>query len=312
MKKIKILFVCSGNIFRSMSAEYCLKQFLEKNKIDKFEVSSAGLTAKNQALNDDVKEILDELGIDVSKHKQRRLNDKIIKENDLIVAMGENHKLFLKENFDLDVPLFNEIAYNHQTGLLDNNEINYDWNDTDLEYHEYNQAVVKYIHNSIPYFYANLHKFNHKINLDCIFCDLIKGKKKKHNQGYPFLILHETKNTISFLSQDIPLNKDSHILVITKEHYSELENIPKNIRHELIDHVALAATVLKRTHGACNILQNDGKSAGQCIFHVHFHIIPRDKNDGIEIELWDKGEYPLSKFKENHKRLKKEFDFLSN
>lgn len=309
---MNVLFVCTGNIFRSMSAEYCLKKYLKDNNIKGIKVSSAGTSAVYQDINPDVLEILsNRYKIDPTKHKQRRINDKIIKQNDLIVAMSTNHQLYIKENFNLEVPLFNEIAYLEKTPLLDNNEILYNWKDKEEEYHEYNEAVVKYIHNSIPYFYHNLYQFSSKLELDCKFCDFQKGKLKKHQQGYPFLILHETPNTISFLSQDIPLNKDAHILVIPKDHYSELENMPKKIRHELIDHVALATKVLKRTHGACNILQNDGKSAGQYIFHVHFHVVPRDKEDGIEIETWPKGKFPLKDFKNSHEKLKEAFYYES-
>ena len=40
---------------------------------------------------------------------------------------------------------------------------------------------------------------------------------------------------------------------------------------------------------ACNVIQNNGRIAGQVIEHLHFHIIPREENDGLE--LWPHGDY---------------------
>jgi len=85
---------------------------------------------------------------------------------------------------------------------------------------------------------------------------------------------------------DIPATEDGHLLVIPKKHFTYIEDLPKNILHELADHAALISKVLRKTHQGCNILINDGASAGQHIMHVHFHVIPRDKGDNIKIEVW--------------------------
>ena len=310
---IKILFVCTGNVFRSMSAEYALKDWLKKNKIKGFNVESSGTYGgPHQKPEREAIAIFSKIGIDVSEHKSRKITEKIVQHCDFIVAMSTDHKEFIKENFGLDVPLFNEIAYGKKTPLLDNCEVYPTLGAEDKEFIEYNRKIVNYIIESMPYFAKNMNKFIKKFKkYSCDFCDFVEGKEKKHTSGLPFITLYETKNTVSFLSEDIPLNKDSHILVIPKKHYTELENMPENIRHELIDHVALAERVLKRLHGACNVLQNDGRSSGQSVFHVHFHIIPRDKEDKIEIERWKHGKYPLKKFIENHNKLKKLFEETS-
>jgi protein-tyrosine phosphatase len=87
----RILFVCSGNIFRSLIAEYALKHYLKSNFIKGYKVSSAGTIALPQKIRNEVKEELLKRGINPSRHKQRRLNNKIIQENDLIVVMAKNH-----------------------------------------------------------------------------------------------------------------------------------------------------------------------------------------------------------------------------
>ena len=53
------------------------------------------------------------------------------------------------------------------------------------------------------------------------------------------------------------------------------------------------ATALKKTYDCdgVNILQNNGEAAGQTVFHLHVHVIPRFKNDTVDIG-WKQGEMP--------------------
>jgi diadenosine tetraphosphate (Ap4A) HIT family hydrolase len=54
-------------------------------------------------------------------------------------------------------------------------------------------------------------------------------------------------------------------------------------------------------------LLNNGKSAGQWIMHLHFHIIPRNPKDDIAIEDFERKQLSLPKFMKLYKSLKKEF-----
>jgi len=143
--------------------------------------------------------------------------------------------------------------------------------------------------------------------MSCVFCQFITGKRKiQGKKRFPFLILNETKNTLSFLSMDFPDKEDGHILVIPKNHFSNLEDIPKKILHELMDHVIVIINVLRKKHGGCNVLLNDGKTAEQTIFHAHFHIVPRDKGDKIKIELWKRKNLSVKDFKKLYDSIKGE------
>jgi len=96
-KKIKIRFVCSGNVFRSMAAEYLMKNRLYKQGISAFQVSSAGITAKTQEISPIVLASLKERGIDASGHKQTKLTQEIVDDTDLLIAMGINHQVFIQD-----------------------------------------------------------------------------------------------------------------------------------------------------------------------------------------------------------------------
>ena len=141
--------------------------------------------------------------------------------------------------------------------------------------------------------------------MTCIFCEFVSGKRKKHLNGHPFTILNETTNTISFLVIDFPATEDGHIVVIPKKHFAYVEDTPNHILHELIDHASLISKVLRKTHEGCNILLNDGKSAGQWVLHVHFHIIPRDKGDNIKIEVWKRKKISKADFLKLNDGVKK-------
>jgi len=112
-----ILFVCSGNIFRSMCAELLLKKHLP-GKI-KIKVSSAGITAKKQAIHSIVKEELEKLEVDYSKHKQRKVTKTILASSDLVVSMAKVHKDYLKEKYNKDSILFNELCFGKKDDFLD-------------------------------------------------------------------------------------------------------------------------------------------------------------------------------------------------
>ncbi len=83
----RILFVCSGNIFRSMSAEYICKYFLLHKGIVAYDISSAGITAHPQFALPTTVQTLYSFGIDSNPHRQRKLTKKILSTQDLVVAM---------------------------------------------------------------------------------------------------------------------------------------------------------------------------------------------------------------------------------
>jgi histidine triad (HIT) family protein len=107
------------------------------------------------------------------------------------------------------------------------------------------------------------------MNIDsCIFCKIAQKQ-------VPSSLVYEDEKTVAFL--DIrPLN-EGHTLVIPKEHYVNIFDIPK----ELICYIhgvtkKVAQAVEKATHAdGISIIQQNGEAAGQEIFHLHVHVIPR-------------------------------------
>jgi len=140
----------------------------------------------------------------------------------------------------------------------------------------------------------------------CLFCDFLKTKKN-HINNFPFLLIFETQESVSFLS--IPTEKQpSHVLVIPKNHYEFIEDLPKHTLYDLISHVTLASKIVKKFSSACRIQLNNGIEAEQYIPHVHFHIL--SMKDKKEVPLPNLKEFNLENFKKTTEMLKKEFEKL--
>ena len=112
-----ILFVCSGNIFRSLVAEYALKaQFGSRVG---YLIGSAGIEALPQEIHLVVLAGLREKGVDPSRHRQRKLTRDLIEETAVVIAMGRNHQAWIRGEFAREVPLFNHICYGIDQPILD-------------------------------------------------------------------------------------------------------------------------------------------------------------------------------------------------
>ena len=112
---------------------------------------------------------------------------------------------------------------------------------------------------------------------DCIFCAIV-GKQA------PAEIVQESKDVLAIIPLD-PVTP-GHVIVMPKVHVVDALEYP--------DVTAITmAEVCKLAQNPCNIIINVGKEATQSIFHLHIHIVPRKKDDGLALP-WYSG-------KGNHK-----------
>ena len=152
-----ILFVCTGNIFRSMTAEYALKARLDPRS--PIRVSSAGTAAIPQEIHPDVRAYMLQRGMDPSLHRQRKVSAELLRASDLVIAMSTDHQAFLFDTFQYRAPLFNEVCHGRSEPLLDVWEAIPAW-ETDLEAaRHYAFRVLEYIWASVPGLLQNLGKY---------------------------------------------------------------------------------------------------------------------------------------------------------
>ncbi|KAJ3215993.1 Adenosine 5'-monophosphoramidase [Clydaea vesicula] len=107
------------------------------------------------------------------------------------------------------------------------------------------------------------------MSANCIFCKIIKG-------DIPSFKILETSLTLAFMDTDETL---SEILPISKR--------------------------IAKATGAVNynFLQNNGREAHQAVDHVHFHIIPKTKEGGLEMS-WDSKKFSNNELKEFCEEIK--------
>jgi histidine triad (HIT) family protein len=108
---------------------------------------------------------------------------------------------------------------------------------------------------------------------DCLFCQIA-------NKEIPAKIIFENEQVICFLPKEMEVY--GHTLVVPKEHYENLYDIPLEILAELMRVVKKLTIEYQQKIGATgmNLLHASGEDAQQSIFHFHFHLLPRFKNDG--------------------------------
>jgi protein-tyrosine phosphatase len=143
-----ILFICTGNVFRSVAAEYALRACLPPDA--PFLAASAGIEAKPQALHPMIVNSLRAKGADISCHVQRRLNQELLNECHVAIAMGHDHRDFIRRAFGRDVPLFNTVCFGRDEPVLDLHEALPNWQ-SDLDAaHAYVRQVIDHIWSAAP------------------------------------------------------------------------------------------------------------------------------------------------------------------
>lgn len=103
-----VLFVCTGNIFRSLTADRAVRGLLAAQS--GFHVSSAGTVDYPHDVRPYTRGYLLSKGFDVGSHRRRTLTQAIMDESQLVVAMSTDHQAFIREQFGRDVPLYLEVC----------------------------------------------------------------------------------------------------------------------------------------------------------------------------------------------------------
>lgn len=149
-----VLFICTGNVFRSVTAEYALRARLGPDST--LIVGSAGIEARPQPLHPMMIEYLRAKGVDPSRHVQRRLTRELLESVDLAVAMGFDHRDFIREQFGRDAVLFNQVCCQREEPVLDIHEAMPDWQSNMAAARAYVQSVVDHIWDATPALLARL------------------------------------------------------------------------------------------------------------------------------------------------------------
>ena len=111
---------------------------------------------------------------------------------------------------------------------------------------------------------------------NCIFCKIANGE-------IPSKTLYEDDKFRVIL--DLGPASKGHALILPKEHYANLYELPDETAGEVMKLAKKMAVQMTERFGCegFNLVQNNGELAGQTVFHFHMHLIPRYKDDGQKI-----------------------------
>lgn len=109
---------------------------------------------------------------------------------------------------------------------------------------------------------------------DCIFCRIAEGRA-------PCYKIYEDEDTLAFL--DIAGDAEGHTVVVPKQHAENIVQCGSETAARLMETVKLISEHYVNFCGyqGVNLLNASGESAQQSVPHLHFHIIPRKKDDGL-------------------------------
>ena len=113
---------------------------------------------------------------------------------------------------------------------------------------------------------------------DCIFCKLANGE-------IPTNAIYEDEDFKVILDAS-PVTR-GHCLILPKTHAENLLELPEEYCEKILPVAQKCGQVLMKVlHcDGLNVLQNNGEVAGQTVFHLHVHLIPRYKDDNVVIRF---------------------------
>ncbi len=157
---MNILFICTQNVFRSLSAHKLTQKYLKENNINDINIDSCGTIAHSwESPYSHTLYKLKELGINDFNHKNKKVNKELINWANIIIVMTNAHKQHIESNFNAKAFLFNELAHNRETDLEDDVETKL------LENGLYNledfiEKTIEHINEGVPRIIEKLDKKN--------------------------------------------------------------------------------------------------------------------------------------------------------
>lgn len=130
---------------------------------------------------------------------------------------------------------------------------------------------------------------------NCIFCRIANGE-------IPSATVYEDERFRAILDMG-PASK-GHTLILPKEHFKDVCELNEEYASRVLKLGGRIGAAMKKSLGCTgfNLVQNNGTSAGQTVFHFHMHVIPRYDN-GASIVTWNPGSPDSEELKETAKRI---------
>ena len=110
----------------------------------------------------------------------------------------------------------------------------------------------------------------------CIFCEIVAGR-------IPSATVYEDEHVFAFM--DIAPANPGHLLVIPKQHYRNIFDMPAEVGSKIMEAAILLAKAIRKALNpdGLNLFQSNEAAAFQTVFHFHLHLIPRWETDPLRL-----------------------------
>jgi histidine triad (HIT) family protein len=116
----------------------------------------------------------------------------------------------------------------------------------------------------------------------CVFCAIVRGEADADR-------IHEDAETVSFLDKH-PLFP-GHVLVVPRSHHVTLPDLPPELLAPLFGHARRMARAMEEALGMDGSFIAINNRISQTVHHLHVHVIPRRKGDGLKHFFWPRHDY---------------------
>ena len=117
---------------------------------------------------------------------------------------------------------------------------------------------------------------------DCVFCAIVAGEVAAD-------VVLETEHVLAFLDQR-PVFK-GHVLLVPREHHATLPELPADLRDPFLAAAQDIATAVVDALGAQGSFVAINNTVSQSVPHLHLHVVPRTKGDGLKGFFWPRHSY---------------------
>jgi histidine triad (HIT) family protein len=116
----------------------------------------------------------------------------------------------------------------------------------------------------------------------CLFCQIVAGELAAH-------VVAETPDAVAFLDR-APVFK-GHLLVVPRRHYDTLGDLPPEQVGPLFELVRRLSLIVPEVLGAHGTWTANNNTISQSVPHLHVHVVPRRKGDGLRGFFWPRQKY---------------------
>jgi histidine triad (HIT) family protein len=116
----------------------------------------------------------------------------------------------------------------------------------------------------------------------CVFCEILQGARAAH-------VVFEDEHTLAFLDQR-PLFS-GHCLLVPRQHHETLQDLPPELVRPVFLNVQLLGRAVEGAMRAEGVFVAMNNRVSQSVPHLHIHIVPRRRKDGLKGFFWPRGKY---------------------